>query len=172
VNNAGVIRIGPVAAFPEADWDLLMDVNLKGTFLCAQAVVPQMMQQRRGRIVNLSSIAGKHGRAMTSCYAATKWGVIGFTQALAYEMAPFDVTVNALCPGEVNTHMWQNVLSPAIAAASGSTPEQAFEAWIQAQVPLRREQSAADMGQAVVFFCKADNVTGIALTVSGGTEMG
>jgi NAD(P)-dependent dehydrogenase (short-subunit alcohol dehydrogenase family) len=172
VNNAGVIRIGPVAAFPESDWDLVMDVNLKGTFLCSQAVAPQMMTQRRGRIINLSSIAGKHGNAMTSCYSATKFGVIGFTQSLAHEMAPFNVTVNAICPGEVDTAMWREVLSPAIAAATGTTPQEAFDGFIKQRVPLGRPQSADDIGQAAVYLCKADNVTGIAMLVAGGTEMG
>lgn len=172
VNNAGVIRIGPVAAFSEADWDLVMDVNLKGTFLCSKAVVPHMVQRKRGRIINLSSIAGKHGRAMSSCYSASKWGVIGFTQSLAYETAAFGVTVNAICPGEVNTHMWRNVLSPAIGAVAGVAPDEAFRAWIDREVPMKREQTVEDMGQAVVFLCKAENITGIAMSVSGGTEMG
>jgi NAD(P)-dependent dehydrogenase (short-subunit alcohol dehydrogenase family) len=77
VNNAGVIRIGPVAAFSEDDWDLVIDVNLKGTFLCSKAAVPHMMSRRTGSIINLSSIAGKHGRAMSSCYSASKFAVIG-----------------------------------------------------------------------------------------------
>jgi NAD(P)-dependent dehydrogenase (short-subunit alcohol dehydrogenase family) len=171
VNNAGVIRIGPVAAFSEEDWDLVIDVNLKGTFLCSKAVVPHMMQRRKGSIVNLSSIAGKRGRAISSCYTASKFAVIGFTQSLAHELAGFDVTANAICPGEVNTHMWQEVLSPAIAAASGTTPDEAFDGFIKTQVPLGRPQTAEDMGQAVVFLCKAPNITGIALNVNGGTEM-
>jgi len=171
VNNAGVIKIGPVAAFPEEDWDLILDVNLKGTFLCSKAVSPHMMQRRAGRIVNVSSIAGKRGSAMTSAYCASKFGVIGFTQAHAHEMAPFGVTVNCICPGEVNTYMWREVLSPAIGAATGATPDAAFDAFIKQQVPLGRPQTAEDMGEAVVYLCRADNVTGSALNVSGGTVM-
>jgi NAD(P)-dependent dehydrogenase (short-subunit alcohol dehydrogenase family) len=171
VNNAGVIRIGPVAAFSEEDWDLVIDVNLKGTFLCSKAVVPHMMQRRSGRIINLSSIAGKRGRAMSSCYSASKFAVIGFTQSLAHEVAQFNVTANAICPGEVNTHMWREVLSPALAAFSGTTPDEAFQSFIKTQVPMAREQTADDIGQAAVYLCKADNVTGIALLVAGGTEM-
>jgi NAD(P)-dependent dehydrogenase (short-subunit alcohol dehydrogenase family) len=171
VNNAGVIKIGPVAAFSEGDWDLIMDVNLKGTFLCSKAVLPHMAQRGVGRIVNLASIAGKKGRAMSSCYSASKFGVIGFTQSLAHEMAAFGGTANAICPGEVNTFMWTNVLSPAIGFATGTTPDEAFEGFIKQNVPMGRAQTAADMGQAVVYLCKADNVTGIALNVNGGTEM-
>lgn len=171
VNNAGVIRIGPVAMFSEEDWDLVMDINLKGTFLCSKAIVPHMVQRKSGRIINLSSIAGKRGRAMSSCYTASKFAVIGFTQSLAHEVAGSNVTANAICPGEVNTHMWREVLSPAIAAVSGTTADEAFEGFIKTQVPLGRAQTAEDMGQAVVFLCRADNITGIALNVNGGTEM-
>jgi NAD(P)-dependent dehydrogenase (short-subunit alcohol dehydrogenase family) len=171
VNNAGVIRIGPVAMFSEDDWDLIIDVNLKGTFLCSKAVLPHMMARRSGRIINISSIAGKRGRAMSSCYSASKFGVIGFTQSLAHECGSFNVTANAICPGEVNTHMWRDILSPAIGAVAGVSADEAFRQWIQREVPLQREQTAEDMGQAVVYLCRADNVTGIALNVSGGTEM-
>jgi len=171
VNNAGVIRIGPVVAFSEEDWDLVLDVNLKGTFLCTKAVAPHMMQRRGGRIINLSSIAGKRGSAITSAYCASKFAIIGFTQSMAAELAGADVTVNAICPGEVDTHMWRDVLSPAIASATGVTATEAFDNFIKQRVPLGRPQTAEDMGQAAVYLCKADNVTGIALNVNGGTEM-
>jgi len=172
VNNAGVIKIGPVVAFPEEDWDLIMDVNLKGTFLCAKAVAPHMAQRRGGKIINLSSIAGKRGRPIASAYATSKWGVIGFTQSLAYELAAANINVNAICPGEVATYMWNDVLMPAIAAAGGTSKQEAWDAMLKRDVPLGREQTPQDMGQAVVFLCKADNITGVALSVSGGTEMG
>jgi NAD(P)-dependent dehydrogenase (short-subunit alcohol dehydrogenase family) len=171
VNNAGVIRIGPVALFSEDDWDLIMDVNLKGTFLCSKAVVPHMTQRGRGAIINVSSIAGKRGRGFSSAYSASKFGVIGFTQSLAHEVAAAGVTVNAICPGEVDTAMWRDVLSPAMALATGSTPDQAFHQFIKTNVPIGRPQTAEDMGQAVVFLCRAPNITGIALNVNGGTEM-
>jgi NAD(P)-dependent dehydrogenase (short-subunit alcohol dehydrogenase family) len=149
-----------------------MDVNLKGVFLCSKAIVGHMAQRRSGRIINLSSIAGKRGRQFASAYATSKWGVIGFTQSLAYEMAPSNVNVNAICPGEVQTFMWNDVLLPAIAMGSGTTKEEAWEGMLKRDVPLGREQTPHDMGQAVVFLCKADNITGIAMSVSGGTEMG
>ena len=171
VNNAGVIRIGPVVAFAEEDWDLVIDVNLKGTFLCSKAVAAHMMGRKTGAIINLSSIAGKRGDAMTSAYSTSKFGIIGFTQSLAREMGGVNVTVNAICPGEVDTHMWRDVLAPAIGAMSGVSAPEAFAAFIQQRVPLGRPQTAADMGQAVVFLCKAENITGIALNVNGGTEM-
>jgi NAD(P)-dependent dehydrogenase (short-subunit alcohol dehydrogenase family) len=172
VNNAGVIKIGPVVAFAEEDWDLIMDVNLKGVFLCSKALYGHMAQRRSGRIINISSIAGKRGRAFASAYATSKWGVIGFTQSLAHELAPANVNVNAICPGEVATYMWNDVLIPAIAAAGGTSKQEAWEGMLKRDVPLGREQTPEDMGQAIVFLCKADNITGIAMSVSGGTEMG
>jgi NAD(P)-dependent dehydrogenase (short-subunit alcohol dehydrogenase family) len=171
VNNAGVISVGLVATLAEEEWDRVLDVNLKGTFLCSKAVAPHMMQRRKGRIINLSSMAGKRGNAGVSHYCASKWGVIGFTQSLAHEMAPFDVTVNAICPGEVDTYMWRDVLNPAIAAGRDGTTQEAWESMIAERVPLRRPQTAEDMGQAVVYLCRADNITGESINVSGGSEM-
>ena len=172
VNNAGVIKIGPVMAFSEDDWDLIIDVNVKGTFLCSKAVIPHMAGRKTGRIVNLSSIAGKRGRPFASCYAASKWAVIGFTQSMAYELAPSGINVNAICPGEVETYMWKDVLIPAIAAGSGTSQQEAWEAMLKRDVPLGRPQTPADMGRAAVYLCREDNVTGVTINVSGGTEMG
>ncbi len=171
VNNAGVISVGLVSTLAVEEWDRVLDVNLKGTFLCSKAVAAHMMERRTGRIVNMSSQAGKRGNAAVSHYCASKWGVIGFTQSMAHEMGPFNVTVNAICPGEVDTYMWREVLNPAIAAASGRTPQEAFDAMIAERVPLRRPQTAEDIGQAVVFLCKADNITGESINVTGGSEM-
>ena len=171
VNNAGVIKVGPVFMFAEDDWDFVLDVNLKGTFLCSKAVAPHMMQRRKGRIVNLSSMAGKSGRGGVSAYCSSKFAVIGFTQALAEEMGQFDVTVNAICPGEVDTYMWREVLLPAIALGTGVTKEEAWDQAAVKNVPLKRPQTVQDMGQAVVFLCKADNITGESINVTGGSEM-
>ena len=172
VNNAGVISVGFVVGLTEEQWDLVFDVNVKGTFLCSKAVAAHMMQRKSGRIINLSSQAGKSGKAAVSHYCASKWAVLGFTQSLAHEMAPFNVTVNAICPGEVDTHMWRDVLVPAVAAGRGISKEEAWAEVSQKDVPLGRPQTAADMGQAAVFLCKADNITGESINVSGGTEMG
>ncbi|MDP9238253.1 MAG: SDR family oxidoreductase [Chloroflexota bacterium] len=171
VNNAGVISVGFVAGLSEEAWDLVMDVNVKGTFLCSKAVAAHMMQRRSGRIINLSSQAGKSGKPGVSHYCASKFAVIGFTQALAGEMAPFDVTVNAICPGEVDSYMWREVLIPAVAAGRGISTDEAWEEVSQKQVPLGRPQTASDMGHAVVFLCKAGNITGESINISGGTEM-
>ena len=171
VNNAGVIRVAPVVAMSEEDWDLVIDVNVKGTFLCSKAVAGHMMERRSGRIINLSSIAGKRGQAGVAHYCASKFAIIGFTQALAQELGPFNVTVNAVCPGEVDTAMWREHLLPAISAMAGVTADDAWQRFISDRVPLGRPQTAEDIGQAVVFLCRADNITGEALLVAGGSEM-
>ncbi len=171
VNNAGVIGVAPVVAMSEEDWDRIIDVNLKGTFLCSKAVAPHMMERRSGTIINMSSQAGKRGRAAMAHYCTSKFGIIGFTQSLAQELGPSNVTVNAVCPGEVDTAMWREHLSPAIAAAQGVTPEEAWEGWIREQVPLGRPQTIEDIGEAVVFLCRAENITGESINVTGGSEM-
>ena len=172
VNNAGVIGVAPVVAMSEEEWDRVMDVNVKGTFLCCKAVAPHMMERRSGRIVNLSSQAGKRGAPAVSHYCASKWAVIGFTQSLALELAGSNVTVNAICPGEVDSKMWRDTLLPAIAAGRGVQADEAWESWIKERVPLGRPQTAEDIGQAVAFLCHADNITGESINVTGGSEMG
>lgn len=172
VNNAGVIRVSPVATMDEATWDLIMDVNVKGSFLCAKAVVPHMMERRQGRIINISSMAGKTGSAAVSAYCTSKFAVIGFTQSLAQELGAFDVTVNAICPGEIRTYMWDEVLVPALSALQGEAAEgDAFDDFIKQRVPLLRPQTAEDIGQAAVYLCRADNITGESINVTGGSEM-
>jgi meso-butanediol dehydrogenase/(S,S)-butanediol dehydrogenase/diacetyl reductase len=172
VNNAGVIGVAPVVMMSEEEWDRVLDVNVKGTFLCCKAVAPHMIQRRSGRIVNLSSQAGKRGGPGVAHYCASKWAVLGFTQSLALELAGSNVTVNAVCPGEVDSAMWRETLLPALAAGRGGTAEEAWESWIKERVPLGRPQTPEDIGQAVVFLCRADNITGESINVTGGSEMG
>ena len=171
VNNAGVIRVAAVVTMSEEDWDLVLDVNVKGTFLCSKAIAPHMIEKRSGRVVNIASIAGKRGSPGVAHYCASKFAVIGFTQSLAQELGPFNVTVNAVCPGEVDTAMWREHLLPALSAISGGNAEEVWQGFIRERVPLGRPQTAEDIGQAVVFLCRADNITGEALLVAGGSEM-
>ena len=170
-NNAGVIDTGLVVDTTEAQWDAMMNVNAKGVFLCCKAVLPGMIERRRGRIVNTASIAGKRGNARVSAYCASKFAVIGFTQSLALEVARYDITVNAVCPGYLGTAMWLDVLIKPISARLGKDGEAAFQEHAAANVPLGRPQMPEDIGQAVVYLAKADNVTGIALNVAGGLVM-
>ena len=172
VNNAGVISIAPVVAMDEEEWDRVLAVNLKGTFLCSKAVAPHMTERRSGRIVNISSVAGRKGQIGLGHYCASKFGVIGLTQTLALELASSNVTVNAVCPGEVDSAMWRDQLLPALAASMGTTPDEAWDRFTRERVPLGRPQTAEDIGQAVVYLCRADNITGAAINVNGGSEMG
>jgi meso-butanediol dehydrogenase/(S,S)-butanediol dehydrogenase/diacetyl reductase len=171
VNNAGIIALGPLVTLAEADWDRVIDVNLKGSFLCAQAVAPTMMAQRRGRIINFSSVAGKRPTPLQSAYAATKHGVMGLTQVWCQELGPYDITVNTVCPGFIDSPMWSEHLGPAFAGSLGVTPEQVVSTAAKAQMPLGRPQQPRDLGEAVAYLCSADNVTGQALVVDGGFSM-
>jgi meso-butanediol dehydrogenase/(S,S)-butanediol dehydrogenase/diacetyl reductase len=165
VNNAGVVHFDALARFPEERWDLLFDVNVKGTFLCARAAVPHLVASR-GAIVNVASVAGKRGYAGGSGYCASKFAVVGLTQALAMELAPQGVRVNAVCPGILPTHMWTHHLA---SEARGGTA--AYEASIARMIPLGRAQTPEDVAQAVLYLATAPNVTGVALNVAGGMEV-
>jgi meso-butanediol dehydrogenase/(S,S)-butanediol dehydrogenase/diacetyl reductase len=165
VNNAGVVHFDGLAAFPEERWDLLFDVNVKGTFLMCRAAQAKLVAAQ-GSIVNIASVAGKRGYAGGSGYCASKFALVGLTQALAMELAPQGVRVNAVCPGILGTHMWHSHL-----ASPERGGEQAYRGAIQRMVPLGREQTPEDIAQAVLYLASAPNVTGVALNVAGGMEV-
>jgi meso-butanediol dehydrogenase / (S,S)-butanediol dehydrogenase / diacetyl reductase len=171
VANAGVIAAAPVAAMEERLWDHLFAVNTKGVFLCARAAIPLLARRGGGRIVNIASVAGKTGRAGLSAYCASKAAVISFTQALAEEVGPMNVTVNAICPGFIDTAMFKRVLSPVLASVWKVPEAELFERFVTRQTFLRRGQTPDDIGEAAVYLCRADNVTGVTLTVAGGGEV-
>lgn len=170
VNNAGVVDTGPISEFDEEAWDRIFAVNTKGIFLMSKAALPALKESGEGAIVNTASIAGKQGHANMSAYCGSKFAAIGVTQSLAGELAPFNITVNAICPGIVGTAMWLDHLLP-----SNTTDEDEktrnFEEVMKARIPLGRPQSVEDMGQAALYLATARNVTGIALTVAGGMQM-
>jgi meso-butanediol dehydrogenase/(S,S)-butanediol dehydrogenase/diacetyl reductase len=169
VNNAGVSRVTPFVEITDADWDRLMGVNLRGVLVVTQRVLPSMLDRRRGRIINISSMAGKEGLPNLAHYCATKFGVIGLTQALAKEVADRDVTVNAVCPGVVRTPLWDDPDTGILNQLDGENGWQAFVSGI----PLGRPQSAEDIGHACAYLAcdAAANITGEALNVSGGQQM-
>lgn len=157
----------------EEDWNLTIDVNLKGTFLCNRAVVPYFKEQKSGKIVNISSIGGRKGVDFIPHYCASKAGVILFTQAIALQLAPYNVNANTVCPGLIWTPMWEeaaHVLALSYPAFKGLTPDQVFEGAVQNMIPLRRPQMPEDIGNAVVFLAsdEARQITGQALNVDGG----
>ena len=171
VNNAGVIAMGPVVEFSEAAWDRILAVNAKGAFLCAKASIPHLQKNREAAIVNIASIAGKRGYANLSAYCASKFAVIALTQALAQELGPSNIRVNAVCPGFLKTAMWTGVLNKAIAQQMEIRESEVFEIYAAQNAWLGREQTPADIGDAVVYLASADNVTGVALNVAGGAEV-
>jgi meso-butanediol dehydrogenase/(S,S)-butanediol dehydrogenase/diacetyl reductase len=168
VNCAGAIWRGPLIGFDEGAWDYLFDVNVKGVFLCCKMAAPLMIGQRWGRIVNVSSVSGKEGSANSSAYCASKFAVIGLTQSLAFELAPYSVTVNAVCPGIVDTAMWRRIISPEYGAKWGVSAEEAFARVVHENIPLGRPQTPEDIGEAVLYLCRSRNVTAQSLNVCGG----
>jgi 3-oxoacyl-[acyl-carrier protein] reductase len=158
VNNAGIYEVLPVEEISEAQWDRVLAVNLKGTFLCCQAVIPGMKAQRSGRIVNIASSAGKTGGTLAGAhYSASKAGVICLTKQLARELGPSGITVNAVAPGRIDTPMIHTV----------SDAEN--EAFVQ-RTPLGRLGTPGDVAHAVVFLASegASFITGEIVDVNGG----
>ncbi len=157
----------------EDEWNLTVDVNLKGVFLCNQAVAPHFKKQKRGKIINISSVGGRKGVDFIPHYCASKAGVIVFTQAVALQLAPFNINVNSLCPGVIWTPMWEKgakAISDTYPPFKGMAPDKIFEVMVNQMIPLKRPQSAQDIGKAVVFLASgdADQITGQALNVDGG----
>ena len=168
VNNAGVggEHIGmPLSNLTEEDWDRTYEVNLKAHFLTCRAVMPHMIEQKGGKIINISSIAGKTGTPLVPHYAASKAGAISFTQALARELAPHRINVNAICPGLLWTPMWEK-MATFIAENSplqqGMEPRAVFEAIVQRTVPMKTEQTPEDIAMLAVFLAsnESDQITG------------
>jgi len=160
VNNAGIIRDNYVENIPEDDWDLVLDTNLKGAFLCVQAVVPSMKERRYGKIINIASHSwlGKPGQAN---YSASKGGLVSLTRTLALELARFGINVNAVAPGLIDTPMTQ------------SLPDNVKARLIEMQ-PSRQMGSPDNVADAVCFLAsdRADYITGQILHVDGGKSVG
>ncbi|MCK6579506.1 MAG: glucose 1-dehydrogenase [Anaerolineae bacterium] len=184
VNNAGVLETLPLFDLTPEKWDWLQRVNQRGLFFCLQIVAKQMVAQvpneikaagkadrSYGKIVNVSSIAGRSGRPYAAHYSAAKWAAISITQSAAKYLAPFNINVNAVCPGVVPTPMWDDI-DRVQAERFGIGPGE----WIQKTidgVPLKRAATPGDLAAAVSFLCSddADYITGQALNVDGGIEM-
>ena len=170
----------PVAELEEAAWDEVQDVNLKGTFLCCRAVSRYMIERGKGgKIINIASIMGRHGRARFAAYCASKFGVIGFTQSLAQELAPHHIHVNAICPGLTDTervgYQREAMSSEDISADTWHTSEHR-QAYIQQRarnVPLGRVARPPDVARLAAFLAssQSDYLTGLSINVDGGAEM-
>jgi len=160
VNNAGITRDTLIMMMSEADWDNVLTTNLKSTFNCSKAAVRHMMRKRFGRIINITSVAGQMGNAGQTNYAASKAGQIGFTKALAREVAARNITVNAIAAGYIETDIWAGV------------PDEARQAALSI-IPLGRKGEPEEIAFAVAFLAsdQAAYITGQILGVDGGMAM-
>jgi len=160
VNNAGITRDGLALRMKKEDWSAVLDTNLTGSYRAIQQVLPGMMRERWGRIINLTSVVGQAGNAGQANYAASKAGLIGLTKSLAQEMASRNVTVNAVAPGFIETDM-TSVLSPEI------------QAKVLEAIPVRRMGKPEEVAAAVRFLAseEAGYITGHVLAVNGGMYM-
>ncbi|HEY58362.1 MAG TPA: 3-oxoacyl-[acyl-carrier-protein] reductase [Anaerolineae bacterium] len=160
VNNAGITRDQVIMLMSEEDWDEVLRVNLKSTFNCSKAAVRHMMRKRYGRIINITSVAGQIGNAGQTNYSASKAGQIGFTKALAREVASRNITVNAIAAGYIETDIWANV------------PE-AMRQQVLQLIPLGRKGEPEEIAYAVAFLAsdQAAYITGQILGVDGGMAM-
>lgn len=165
VNNAGILKPHKIVDFPEEDWDAIFDVNVKGTFLCSQAVAKRMIEQGKGgSIINISSASAKKADREESAYCASKSAVVGFTRCLALELGPYGIRANAICPGATDTQMLREVC----AAIPGLFEE------LKAKTVLGKIATPKDQANVVVFLAShlAGHITGEAIIVSGGELMG
>ncbi|WP_146549396.1 3-oxoacyl-[acyl-carrier-protein] reductase [Rummeliibacillus suwonensis] len=160
VNNAGITRDNLLMRMKEEDWDAVMNINLKGVFLCTKAVARQMMKQRAGRIINIASIVGVAGNAGQANYVAAKAGVIGLTKTAAKELAARNIYVNAVAPGFIDTEMTEEL------------PEE-IKAQMLSQIPLAKLGKPEDVAKVVAFLASDDAsyMTGQTLHVDGGMVM-
>ncbi|MCE7948815.1 MAG: 3-oxoacyl-[acyl-carrier-protein] reductase [Chloroflexi bacterium CFX4] len=160
VNNAGMTRDGLLMSMKETDWDSVLDTNLKSAWSCCKAAVRGMIKQRSGRIVNITSVVGISGQAGQTNYSASKAGLIGFTKALAREVASRQITVNAVAPGFITTDMTASLSAELMAE-------------LNKRIPLARYGAPEDIAYAVAFLVsdEASYITGQVLTVDGGLIM-
>lgn len=160
VNNAGITRDGLLVRMEEEQWDIVLDVNLKGAFLCTRGVARPMMKARYGRIVNIASVSGVGGNLGQANYSASKGGLIALTKTTARELAGRNVTCNALAPGFIETAMTK------------AMREEAREDWLE-RIPLKQPGSAEDVAQAVLFLAGPGSsyITGQVINVDGGLIM-
>lgn len=174
VNSAGVFQFRGLEGISTAEWDRIIDVNAKGTFLTMREAMPHLRTSGRGRVVNISSDAGKKGFALLGAYCASKFAVVGLTQAVAAEVAPHGVRVNAVCPGTIaETGMGKVVIEQKIDLGYGSTPAEVVERGAES-FPLKRVGTVADVVAAILFLISEGSnwITGESINIDGGSLAG
>ena len=167
VNNAGILKMEKVETMKEKEWDQVIDTDLKGVFICSQAVAKEMKRRRKGKIINVSSNAGIVPRIRLAAYCAAKAGVIQFSRVLALELAPYNINVNILCPGSTETEMTKDLFNKD-KLIYGDLKD------FRLGIPLRKIASVEDHASMTVFLCseKSNHITGQIFVVDGGQTMG
>ena len=172
VNVAGIVAQNPVEEISEEEWDKVFAVNCKGSFFFVREIVPYMKEANYGKIVNFSSKSGKTGSALMSHYSSAKAAIIGFTQSLAFELAPSKINVNCVCPGITdNSGVWNQVSSGYV--KNLQMPIEEVVKKFTAKVPLARLANISDVVATTLFLCStgADYFSGQAINITGGREM-
>jgi 3-hydroxybutyrate dehydrogenase len=169
VNNAGLQHVSPITEFPEEKWDLLVDVMLKGTFLCTKYALPHMVRRKTGRIINMSSIHGLIGVAFKAAYVSAKHGIIGLTKVTALEMAKHNITANAICPTFVRTPLVEKQIDDQ-ARSHGMPREEVMEKVILAEAPMKRMLEPQEVAELALYLASdsARNITGAAIPIDEG----
>jgi len=172
INNAGVSSMNWFWKLTEEEWDFNMNVNAKGVWLITKHVVPHMIKRRKGKIVNIASMAAKMGAPLLAHYSASKFAVVGFTQSIAKELAPYRINANSVCPGFVKTSMQEREIAWEAKLQNIKEPKKVREEYIK-QTPLGRLCYPEDVAKAVLFLSSenADFMTGQAINVTGGACM-
>lgn len=169
VNNAGIAPSAPIMKLPEELWLEVMEINLNGVFRCMKAALPTMLARGWGRVINIASVAGKAGAPYISAYAASKHGVLGLTKAAAQDVATKNITINAICPGYVETDMGEKAIS-IIMSKTGATKEQA-RGTLEQMTPQKRLFKPEEVAFLAVTLASpsAEGINGQAINICGGT---
>ena len=177
INNAGNAHgFDTIDEGSPDDWDAMIDINVKGLLYVSKAIIPGMVERKSGHVINIGSVAGKEVYVKGNVYCASKFALIGLTQALAKELAQYDVNVNAVCPGIVHTFMWDQLLG-FFAEEEGiqkvKTFDETFQGLCEKLIPLKRPQNPEDIANVVLFLSSevSKNITGEAISINGGLQM-
>ena len=173
VNCHGVDKRVMFVDIEEEEWDRVFDINAKGVYLFMRGVLPHMIKNRDGKIVNFSSIVGKEGYATFSHYSASKFAITGLTQAVAKEVAEHNINVNAVCPGVLRTNLWEHILDDMHKESPDESRDDLFTGFVGNKIALKRPQTPEDIANIVLMLSSelTRNITGESIAINGGMRM-